>query len=178
MGCATECQTTRARAAWTRSVTRRPRASPCHAAQCARRRGPTGPRRCTFEDVSPFVRSSPHPDRSASEREAPQDARDHAGTTRPDATARADDDRCLTVADVAARLKPDPDTVRRGPRLPASRLLDLREAESYSGISAWTLRELIATGALPAVRPPHLRRVWIDRADLDQAIAKWKDRSG
>jgi excisionase family DNA binding protein len=56
------------------------------------------------------------------------------------------------------------------------RLLDLKEAETYSGISAWTLRELIASGDLPAVRPPRLRRLWIDRADLDKAIAQWKDR--
>jgi hypothetical protein len=56
------------------------------------------------------------------------------------------------------------------------RLLDLKAAEAYSGISAWTLRDLIASGALPAVRPPHLRRVWIDRADLDRAIAEWKER--
>jgi excisionase family DNA binding protein len=55
-------------------------------------------------------------------------------------------------------------------------LLDLRAAEVYSGISAWTLRDLIASGDLPAVRPPRLRRVWIDRADLDRAIAGWKER--
>ena len=62
-------------------------------------------------------------------------------------------------------------------RRPASgRLLDLKAAEVYSGISAWTLRDLIAAGELPAVRPPRLRRVWIDRADLDRAIVDWKDR--
>ena len=59
----------------------------------------------------------------------------------------------------------------------SGRLLDLREAELYSGISAWTLRDLIASGELPAVRPPHLRRLWLDRADLDKAIAEWKDRA-
>jgi excisionase family DNA binding protein len=58
----------------------------------------------------------------------------------------------------------------------AGRLLDLKAAEVYSGISAWTLRDLIASGDLPAVRPPRLRRVWIDRADLDRAIALWKER--
>lgn len=68
---------------------------------------------------------------------------------------------------------------RRRPRRVASgRSLDLKEAESYSGISAWTLRDLIASGDLPAVRPPRLRRVWIDRADLDKAIAEWKERGG
>lgn len=60
----------------------------------------------------------------------------------------------------------------------SGRLLDLKAAEVYSGISAWTLRDLIASGELPAVRPPRLRRVWIDRADLDRAIADWKERGG
>ena len=64
---------------------------------------------------------------------------------------------------------------RRAGRI-SGRLLDLKAAEVYSGISAWTLRDLIASGDLPAVRPPRLRRVWIDRADLDRAIADWKER--
>ena len=66
---------------------------------------------------------------------------------------------------------------RKGRRSTSGRLLDLKAAEIYSGISAWTLRDLIASGDLPAVRPPRLRRVWIDRADLDGAIAAWKERS-
>ncbi len=56
------------------------------------------------------------------------------------------------------------------------RLLSLKEAENYSGISIWTLRDLIAAGDLPAVRPPGLRRVWVDRKDLDRAIESWKER--
>jgi len=67
---------------------------------------------------------------------------------------------------------------RRAKRIASGRLLDLKAAETYSGISAWTLRDLIASGDLPAVRPPRLRRVWIDRADLDKAIADWKERGG
>lgn len=70
---------------------------------------------------------------------------------------------------------PEP-PARRRPGRASGRLLDLKAAEIYSGISAWTLRDLIASGALPAVRPPGLRRVWIDRADLDRAIADWKER--
>jgi excisionase family DNA binding protein len=66
---------------------------------------------------------------------------------------------------------------RRKGRSASGRLLDLKAAEIYSGISVWTLRDLIASGDLPAVRPPRLRRVWIDRADLDKAIAEWKERS-
>jgi hypothetical protein len=67
---------------------------------------------------------------------------------------------------------------RKKSRAASGRLLDLKAAEAYSGISAWTLRDLIASGDLPVVRPPRLRRVWIDRADLDRAIAEWKERSG
>ena len=65
---------------------------------------------------------------------------------------------------------------RRAKRGASGRLLDLQAAEEYSGISAWTLRDLIASGDLPAVRPPRLRRVWIDKADLDRAITEWKER--
>ena len=75
----------------------------------------------------------------------------------------------------------EPEGIERPPSRSAGRrsgrLLDLKAAEIYSGISAWTLRDLIASGALPAVRPPRLRRVWIDRADLDRAIAGWKERA-
>ena len=74
------------------------------------------------------------------------------------------------IAEVVARK-----SRRRAERRPSGRLLDLRAAEVYSGISAWTLRDLIASGDLPAVRPPRLRRVWIDKADLDRAISEWKE---
>lgn len=67
---------------------------------------------------------------------------------------------------------------RKKSRAASGRLLDLKAAEAYSGISAWTLRDLIASGDLPVVRPPRLRRVWIDRVDLDRAIAEWKERGG
>jgi hypothetical protein len=66
----------------------------------------------------------------------------------------------------------------RKDRRASGRLMDLREAERYSGISWWTLRDLILSGELPAVRPPRLRRMWVDREDLDQAISRWKVRSG
>lgn len=89
------------------------------------------------------------------------------------------------LADQEERFGADVDTKNESRSVPqkarhrsTGRLLDLKEAESYSGISAWTLRDLIASGDLPAVRPPRLRRVWIDRADLDKAIADWKERSG
>jgi excisionase family DNA binding protein len=75
-----------------------------------------------------------------------------------------------------SQARPERGVRRRGSARTSGRLLDLKAAEVYSGISAWTLRDLIASGDLPAVRPPRLRRVWIDRADLDRAIADWKER--
>ena len=53
-------------------------------------------------------------------------------------------------------------------------LLSLQEAADMSGISIWTLRDLIASGTLRAVKPPGVRRIWIDRRDLDKAIEAWK----
>jgi hypothetical protein len=55
------------------------------------------------------------------------------------------------------------------------RLLDLRAAAHYTGLSTWTLREFLLSGELPVVRftrpgsqrREDLRRVLIDRADLD-----------
>jgi excisionase family DNA binding protein len=59
------------------------------------------------------------------------------------------------------------------------RLLDLPAAAVYLALSPWTLRELVANGTLRRVRVPlpnggELRRVLLDREDLDQLIARWK----
>lgn len=62
------------------------------------------------------------------------------------------------------------------------RLLSLRDAASYCGVSYWTIRDMVLAGyvptvALPGLRPREggrakasLRRVLIDRADLDAFI--------
>lgn len=59
------------------------------------------------------------------------------------------------------------------------RLLDLPAAAIYVSLSVWTLRELVGSGVLRRVRVPlpnggELRRVLLDREDLDQLIARWK----
>ena len=59
------------------------------------------------------------------------------------------------------------------------RLLDLPAAALYLALSPWTLRELVGNGTLRRVRVPlpnggELRRVLLDREDLDQLIARWK----
>jgi excisionase family DNA binding protein len=55
--------------------------------------------------------------------------------------------------------------------------MSVKQAAAEIGISEWTLRDLIASGALPVIRPPETRRVFIDRRDLDRALEAWKDRS-
>lgn len=64
-----------------------------------------------------------------------------------------------------------PDTA---PRPAPPRLLSIRDAATELGVSPWTLRDLIASGNLRAVQPPGVRRIWVDRKDLDRAIEAWK----
>ena len=55
-----------------------------------------------------------------------------------------------------------------------TRLLDLATAECEYGISRWTWRDLVANEAIPAVRPPGLRRVFLDRRDIEAKLEQWK----
>jgi hypothetical protein len=50
----------------------------------------------------------------------------------------------------------------------------------YLGVSPWTIRDLLANGTLRRVLIPmpggrDMRRVLVDRDDLDRLIAAWKD---
>ena len=54
------------------------------------------------------------------------------------------------------------------------RLLGLKEAATELGLSIWTLRDLVGSGAIRAVQPPGVRRILIDRRDLEKAIDAWK----
>lgn len=54
------------------------------------------------------------------------------------------------------------------------RLLTITEAAAELGISPWTLRDLIGAGRIRAVQPPGVRRIWLDRRDIDKAIEAWK----
>jgi hypothetical protein len=64
------------------------------------------------------------------------------------------------------------------------RLLDLTAAAQYlGGISLWTVRDLVNGGVLKRVRIPgagggELRRVLLDRHELDRLVEAWKDRDG
>jgi excisionase family DNA binding protein len=54
------------------------------------------------------------------------------------------------------------------------RLLSVKEAAFYLGLSTWSIRDLIGDGSLPVV--PYGRRKLLDRKDLDQFIAIRKSR--
>jgi excisionase family DNA binding protein len=61
--------------------------------------------------------------------------------------------------------------------------MDLRTAAAYLGCSYWTLRDLVLSGHIPAVRIPSprardgraMRRVLIDSRDLERLIERWKE---
>ena len=67
--------------------------------------------------------------------------------------------------------------------VPAPRLLDLRAAGRYLGLSYWTVRDLVFAGTLPTVNLPcpragdgrAIRRVLIDRRDLDALIETYRE---
>jgi hypothetical protein len=59
------------------------------------------------------------------------------------------------------------------------RLLGLRDAAQYVGVSTWTIRGWLAAGRLARVRLPgaaggDLERLLVDRLDLDQLVAEGK----
>jgi len=62
----------------------------------------------------------------------------------------------------------------RDTMLAQTRLLSLKQAAAEFGVSVWTLRDLIGSGKLRAVQPPGIRRIWLDRRDLERAIEAWK----
>jgi excisionase family DNA binding protein len=57
----------------------------------------------------------------------------------------------------------------------SGRLLSIRAAASYLGLSYWTVRDLLQAGTIKPVRLPvaggrDLRRILLDRRDLDALI--------
>lgn len=60
------------------------------------------------------------------------------------------------------------------------RLLDVHRAAFYLSCSAWTVRDLIASGTLQRVLIPagpgrDLRRVLLDRQQLDELVLRWRE---
>jgi len=59
------------------------------------------------------------------------------------------------------------------------RLLDLKAAAAYLGVSSWTVRDLETNGTLRRVSMPsgagrELRKLLFDRQDLDRLVETWK----
>ena len=73
---------------------------------------------------------------------------------------------------------PDKNEQYAGPRL-----LDLKAAATYLGLSYWTVRDLVLAGKLPSVKIPcprsgdgrTIRRILVDRHDLDAFIEQSKE---
>ena len=69
------------------------------------------------------------------------------------------------------------------PQSPGPRLLDLKAAATYLGLSYWTVRDLVIAGRLPSVKIPcprsgdgrTIRRILVDRHDLDDFIEQSKE---
>ncbi|MDA2937546.1 helix-turn-helix domain-containing protein [Acidobacteria bacterium AH-259-A15] len=79
--------------------------------------------------------------------------------------------------------KPDVKSVVRLGEI-SPRLLDLNAGAAYLGVSYWTMRDYIFRGVIPQVKLPHptdpdgnvLRRILIDRQDLDAFIERHKEK--
>ena len=58
---------------------------------------------------------------------------------------------------------------------PNQRLLDRNQSEQLTGIPARTIYDLMVRGALPVVRLPGSRKLWIERSDLESLIERSKE---
>jgi excisionase family DNA binding protein len=56
------------------------------------------------------------------------------------------------------------------------RLLSLKQAADYLGLTPWTIRERIWAGDLPVVRFRGGRKLWLDSNDLDAFVEDNKAR--
>jgi excisionase family DNA binding protein len=61
---------------------------------------------------------------------------------------------------------------------PQARLLSCEAAAVYFNVTGQTIRRLIASGVLQPVQIPTLRRVLLDRNDLDRLIDASKGTNG
>ena len=55
-----------------------------------------------------------------------------------------------------------------------SRLLPLKEAASFLGLTVWAMRERIWSGDIPVIQFPGGRKMYIDSHDLESFINKNK----
>ena len=57
---------------------------------------------------------------------------------------------------------------------PGARLVGLRQAAIELGVPYGLLYALVKRGELQAVQPPGVRRIYLDRRDLERALEMWK----
>lgn len=61
------------------------------------------------------------------------------------------------------------------PPTPHQRLISRDQASQITGIPSRSIYALIINGALPVVRFPDSRKLWIERCDLESLIQKSKE---
>jgi hypothetical protein len=89
----------------------------------------------------------------------------------------------MTLAETQARSRPVHSATDVITDTPPPRLLDLKSAGAYLGVSYWTMRDLVFGGVIPSVKIPcprardgrTIRRVLVDRCDLDTFIENNKE---
>ena len=64
--------------------------------------------------------------------------------------------------------------VEKKTRVNTGRLLTLRDAGEYLGLTTWAMRERVWNGSIPFVRFDGGRKLYIDRQDIDRFIAQHK----
>ena len=57
----------------------------------------------------------------------------------------------------------------------APRLLPLKQAAQWLGLTVWAMRERVWDGTIPVVRFPGGRKIYIDTKDLEGFIARNKE---
>jgi excisionase family DNA binding protein len=94
-----------------------------------------------------------------------ENVEESAGTTKQDPRENSSHERGVLARQAGLSLPP--------------RLLDVHSAARYLGLSPWTVRDLLGNGTLKRVRVPlpggrELRRILLDRQDLDRLVESWK----
>lgn len=95
---------------------------------------------------------------------SPQTSGHPSGPAKPALTA---------TSEAAGKVSPETSPIQ-------PRLLDVDLAATYLSLSPWSIRCLIANRTLRRVRVPlpnggEMRKVLVDRADLDRLVEAWKE---
>ena len=64
--------------------------------------------------------------------------------------------------------------VEKKTRVNTGRLLSLKEAAGYLGLTTWAMRERVWSGSIPFVRFDGGRKLYIDRHDIDSFVERHK----